>query len=144
VIAQAASQIQTDMRDRSAHYAAARSNLLALHKSGRLDEERLAGFARAGRFDETTIALSIMGDLPIGLVERAVSGQRTEQILVFAKATGLGWETTKQILMLQAGTRGSSRQELEQCGATFARLQPDTAKKAVQFYRLRERSAGNN
>jgi hypothetical protein len=114
-----------------------------LHQSGRLDETQLADFARGGKFDETTIALSILVNLPIGLVERAIINQRTEQVLVLAKATGLGWETTKEILLLQAGTNGSSTLEIDQCCASFARLQPDTAKKAIHFYRLRERALAN-
>jgi uncharacterized protein (DUF2336 family) len=140
VVAQAANQIQTETRDRSAVYGAARSHVLALHQSGRLDEPQLANFAQAGKFDEATIALSIMADLPIGLVERAISNKQTEQVLVLAKATDLGWETAKAILLLQAGTNGSSTPELDQCCATFARLRPDTAKKAIHFYRLRERA----
>jgi len=40
---------------------------------------------------------------------------------------------------MQAG-RGSSPYEIEQCLAKFNKLQPDTAKKAIQFYRLRERA----
>jgi len=31
-----------------------------------------------------------------------------------------------------------------QCCATYARLQPDTAKKAIQFYRMRERATTSN
>jgi hypothetical protein len=101
-------------------------------------------FARAGQFDEATIAISILADLPIGVVERAVANRRTEQILVLAKAIGMSWDTTKAILLLQAGAKGSSTDEIEQCRGTYARLQPDTAKKAIQFYRLRERATSSN
>lgn len=144
VVARASDQIQAEIRDGSAAYTAARRHVLTLHQSGMLAEEQLVEFARAGRFDEATIALSLMADLPIGVVERAVSNRRTEQLLVIAKAIGLSWEATKEILLLQAGTKGSSTHELDQCCATFARLQPDTAKKAIQFYRLRERAAKPN
>ena len=137
-IAQASSRIQTEMRARSAAYTAARTHVLALRRSGKLDEARLAEFARSGKFDEATVALAIMADLPIGLVERALTSRRTEQILVFVKAIDLGWETAKAILLLQAGTKGSSTSELDQCCATFARLSLDTAKKVIHFYRLRE------
>src|SRR5712672_601065 len=140
---EAADPIQTETRERSALYGTARAHVLSLHQSGRLDETQLADFARGGKFDETTIALSILANLPIGLVERAITNQRTEQVLVLAKATGLGWETTKEILLLQAGTSGSSTLEIDQCCASFARLQPDTAKKAIHFYRLRERALAN-
>jgi uncharacterized protein (DUF2336 family) len=143
VIAQASDQIQTDVREGSASYQTARARVLALHQSGRLDEAHLARFARAGRFDDTTIALAIMTDLPIGVVERAVVNRRTEQLLVLTKAIGLGWETAKAILLLQAGVGGSSTHEIDQCCASFARLQQDTAKKAIRFYRLRERAGPN-
>jgi uncharacterized protein (DUF2336 family) len=140
MIAQAANRIQTDIRERSAAYAAARAHVHSLHRSGKLNEAQLADLARSGKFDEATVALSIMADLPIGLVERALTSRRTEQILVFAKAIDLGWETAKAILLLQAGTKGSSTSELDQCCETFARLQPDTAKKVIHFYRLREKA----
>ncbi len=143
VVAKASDRIQTETRERSEVFGAARSRVLSLHQSGGLDEAQLADFAGAGKFDETTIAVSIMADLPIGLVERAITNNRTEQVLVLCKATGLGWETAKAILLLQAGTNGSSTPELDQCCATFARLQLDTAKKAIHFYRLRERAQAN-
>jgi uncharacterized protein (DUF2336 family) len=141
VITQAAIRLQAGMREGSPVYLAARARVLALRASGRLDEAALAGFARAGRFDETTVALSFMLDLPIGMIERAIVNRKTEQVLVLAKAIGLGWESAKALLLLRAGGKGSSTSEIEQCCETFARLQQDTAKKAIQFYRLRERAA---
>ena len=77
----------------------------------------------------------------VGLIERAITNRKTEQILVLAKAIGLGWDSARELLLLQAGVNGSSTPELDQCCATFARLQQDTARKALQFYRLRERAA---
>jgi uncharacterized protein (DUF2336 family) len=140
VITQASIRIQTDMREGSSAYAGARARMLALKEAGKLDEPALMTFAGAGRFDEASIALSLMADLPIGMIERAIANRKTEQILVLAKAIGLGWDCAKALLLLQAGVNGSSTPELDQCCATFVRLQQDTAKKALQFYRLRERA----
>src|SRR5262249_33462499 len=133
VIAQATTRLQKGLREVSNVYSEARERVIALHKAGELDEEKLAAYARAGRFDEATIALSLLADLPIGMIERAIAHQRTEQILVLAKAVGLGWDTTKEVVLLQAGARGSSAPELDQCCMTFARLRPETARKALQF-----------
>jgi uncharacterized protein (DUF2336 family) len=144
VIAQATSRLQSGLREVSTVYSAARERVVALHRGGRLDEAQLAVFAGDGRFDEATVALSLLADLPIGVIERAIANQRTEQILVLAKAIGLGWDTTKSVLLLQAGARGSSEPELDHCCETFARLRRDTAQKALRFYRLRERAAKTN
>jgi uncharacterized protein (DUF2336 family) len=140
VITQASIRIQTDMREASPVYAVARARLLALKQAGKLDETALMTFAGEGHFDEASIALSLMADLPIGMIERAISHRKTEQILVLAKAIGLGWECARALLLLQAGVNSSSTPELDQCCATFTRLQQDTARKALAFYRLRERA----
>ncbi len=144
VIAQASNQLQIGLREASEVYSVAQARVMALYRAGKLDEAKLAVFAGAGRFDEATIALSLMADLPIGMVERAVANRRTEQILVLTKAIGLGWDTTKAVLLLQAGAKGSSEPEINQCCETFARLRRDTAQKAIQFYRLRERATNVN
>jgi uncharacterized protein (DUF2336 family) len=140
MVAQASNQIQTQTREHSADFVAARSHVQFLHETGKLTKGQLETFAKEGKFDETIIALSLMCDLSVGLVERAMVDNRSEQVLVLAKAIGLAWDTTKALLLVQAGTKGSSTQEIEQCLARFNKLQPDTAKKAVQFYRLRERA----
>ncbi len=144
VIAQASSRLQTQLREGSIIYSAARARVMKLQRTGALDEAHLAAFAAAGRFDETTIALSLMANLPLGIIERAIANQRSEQILVLAKAIGFGWDTAKAILLLQAGAHGTTAPELDQCCETFARLRPDTAQKALQFYRLRERAVRTN
>jgi len=140
MVARAAERIQTETRDRSAQHAAARAHVQSLHEAGKLTVDELEAFARAGKFDETTIALSILCDLPIAPVERVVAQDWSEQVVVLARSIGLSWQTTKAILLLQAGARGGSSHELNQCQAQFSKLQQETAKKVVQFYRLRERA----
>lgn len=140
IVAQASHQIQTRAREKSAGYAAALAHVQSLHALGGLGEAQLAEFARAGKFDETSIALSFICKLPIALVERAFVDERSEQIIVIAKAFGLSWETVKAILLLQDKVKNDSKRKLDQHFETFTRLQVETAKKAIQFYRLRERA----
>jgi hypothetical protein len=116
----------------------------SLHSLGLLDEARLQEFAREGNFDRTAVALSLMCDLPIGLIERALVQSAPEQVLVFAKAIDLSWETAKAVLTLQAGRGGVTKDRLNQCFASFFRLQPKTARAALQFYRLREKAQGGS
>jgi uncharacterized protein (DUF2336 family) len=141
IVAQASNQIQTQAREKSASCAAAHAYVQSLHHSGRLDEMRLAEFACSGKFDETALALSMMCNLPIGVIERAFVDGRSEQILVLAKAIGLSWPTAKALLLLRAGGKNGSTCNFDLQFETFMRLKMETAKKAIQFYRLRARAA---
>lgn len=140
-VAEASDQIRAKARAGSNDFAQAQAYVGSLFSSGKLDEAQLDTFASEGSFDKVVVALSLMCDLPIGLVERALVQNQTEQILVLAKAIDLSWVTTVALLLLQAGVNGSSRQHLDQCFASFSRLQPKTAKTALQFYRMREKAS---
>jgi len=142
LVADASDKIQTEARNTVAGYAEKRTAIEALHAAGDLGPARLAAFARERLFDEAVITLSIMADLPTGLIERAIVSERPEQMLILAKAIGLPWETVKEILLLK-GQSGRSMHDIDKCAATFARLQAATAKQAINFYRLRERAAAS-
>jgi uncharacterized protein (DUF2336 family) len=140
LVAQAKSQIQTSIRENSASYAQARPIIEELHRTGALDGEMLAKFAQAGKFDEVTVALSLLCDLPVGHVERAIVHHRADHLMVLAKALGLSWETTRAILRMRGPSRGVSTAELEANAQSFAKLQQKTAVSAMNFYRLRARA----
>jgi len=138
MVAQAKSQVQTQIREGSESYAAARPYVESLHRSGELNEQRVQGFANDGKFDEITIALALLSELPVGHVERAFVHNQADHLLVIAKAIGLSWETTKAILLLRA-SHGSDK-DLGSHYVSFTKLQRTTATSALQFYRLRARA----
>lgn len=140
VVADASNEIQAVARAGSHEHTQALTHVQSLHSQALLDEARLIGFVREGSFDKTAVALSLMCDLPIGLIERALVQSEPEQLLVLAKAIDLSWETTKAVLILHAGRSGVAKERLDQCFASYFRLQPKTARTALQFYRLREQA----
>jgi uncharacterized protein (DUF2336 family) len=140
LVAQAKSQIQTQMRENSSSYAQARPHVEALHRSGGLNGDSLAGFAKAGKFDEVTVALSLLCDLPVGHIERAMVHHRADHLMVLAKAIGLSWETTRAILQMREPAKSVSGADMESNGLSFAKLQQKTAVSAMDFYRLRARA----
>jgi hypothetical protein len=85
-----------------------------------------------------------MCNVPAGLIERVLVQSEQEQLLVLAKAIELSWETTKALLTVHAGRGGLAKARLDHCFASFFRLQPKTARAALQFYRLRETPHGNS
>ncbi|MGX1320622.1 uncharacterized protein (DUF2336 family) [Bradyrhizobium sp. USDA 377] len=143
-IAEGSDELQSMARVGSSEHARALAEVRSLHSGGQLDEARVLGFIGERSFDKTAVALSLMTDLPIGAIERALVRSEPEQILILAKAIGLSWETTKAILTFQPGSaqesKERSKERLEECFASFLRLKPSTAKAALQFYRLRERA----
>lgn len=140
IVAQAKSQIQTRIRENSASYATAQAFVGSLHGSGELTEQRLLAFAQQGKFDEVTVALALMCNLPVGHIERAIVHNQADHLLVLAKAIGLSWETTKAILSMQSPTKNVIAAKLETHSASFQKLQPKSAIAAMQFYRLRARA----
>jgi len=140
-VAEVTDEIQARTRADSGAFSAARSHVEALHAAGELGEAQLHAFAGEGSFEKVAVALSLLCELPIGVVERAFVQKHTDQILVMAKAIGLSWVTTVALLLLQAGVNGSSRQQLDQCFASFSKLQTKTAQTALQFYRMRQKAS---
>ncbi len=141
MIKQAADQIQTKLRDKSSNYADARAHVEQLHKNGELTEDQLCEFARLRKFDETATALSLLTDLPIGAIERALVHDTGDQILVLVKSIAFSWKSAHALLTLQSSAGHRSDTDSAEYLDRFKRLRPETAKAAIQFYRLRERAA---
>ena len=135
LVAEAAKRVRDAVRQNSGQYAAALTRVEDLNRAGKLDEAQLKQFAEENAFDAVLVALSLKCDLPIALVERALADKRLDQLLVFAKAAELSWDTMRAILlMLKLGDINVQRD-------LFARLQSKTAKTALQYYRLRNRAS---
>ena len=143
-VAEASDEMLAMARAGSDEHAQAQAHVRSLHSFGLLDETRLQEFAREGSYDKTAVALSLMCDLPIGLIERALAQDDPEQLIVFAKASDLTWESAKALITVQAGRGGVTQERLNQCFASFFRLRPRTARTALQFYRLREKANGGS
>jgi uncharacterized protein (DUF2336 family) len=137
MIKQAADQIQTELREYSPGFEIARLHVEQLKKKGELTEAQVCKFAELRKFDETTAALALLTDLPIGAIERALVHDSGDQIIVLAKSIDFSWKSTRAILLLSGATyRANNDEDLER----FRRLKPETARSAIQFYRLRERA----
>jgi len=140
MVAQATDDIQANARAGSSEFSEAEHLVRELNTAGKLNEARIVAFADEGGFDKVVAALSLMCDLPVGVVERTFVQKQTEQIVVLARAIDLSWGTTLKLLLLHASVNGSSRQQIDVTFANFFRLQPATARTALKFYRMREKA----
>ncbi|MGO9046359.1 MAG: DUF2336 domain-containing protein [Xanthobacteraceae bacterium] len=137
VVAEVAGGIRENTRKSSPDFAAAQAAVEQLHRLRRIGEAEVCQYARERKFEETAIALSILCDTPIDVVERALLDPGAEIVLILAKVAGLSATTTKTILLLRAADRGMSAKDLDQALASFHRLQPDTARRVLGFFRTR-------
>ncbi len=137
VVAEVVGGLRNEARNASPDFAAAQAAVERQNRIRRLGEAEIYQYARERKFEETAIALSILCDTPIDVVERALLDPGAEIVLILAKVAGLSSTTTKAILLLRAADRGMSAKDLDTALASFNRLQPDTARRVLGFFRTR-------
>jgi uncharacterized protein (DUF2336 family) len=137
VVAEVAGGIRTEVLKASPDFAAAQLAVERQNRIRRIGEAEIYQYARDRKFEETAIAISIMCNTPVDVVERALLDPGAEIVLILAKVAGLSPTTTKAILLLRAAERGMSAKDLDQALASFNRLQTDTAKRVLSFFRTR-------
>jgi uncharacterized protein (DUF2336 family) len=139
----ASDELQCRSRHVSPEYLAARAHVELLQEFQSLSESRLQAFATANRFSETTIALSLMCDVPVAIVKRAITHSHCDQLLVLTKSIGVSFDTVKAILSMQTKEKDGICSDLEEISASFSKLSQETARKTLQYYRLRARTLSN-
>jgi uncharacterized protein (DUF2336 family) len=139
VMAEVVGGIREDIRNASPAFAAAEAAVERQNRIRRIGESEIYQYARDRKFEETAIALSLLCDTPIDVVERALLDPGAEIVLILAKVAGLSSTTTKAILLLRAADRGMSTEDLERALMSFNRLQPETAQRVLGFFRTRSK-----
>lgn len=120
-------------------FAPAQRAILALHRSGGLNESALLGFAKAYRYEESVAALSAMSGVKIATLDRLMSGDRHDPVLILGKAIRLEWATVRALILLRLGpARVPSPTDIENVRSNFVRLMPSTAARVVSFWQTRQ------
>lgn len=133
VLADVSTSLSGDVAARSA--ASAKAAIWALRDEGKLDSSMLRDFASNGRFAETIAALAAMADVPIETVERLVTGERPDPVLILGRCLDLNWSTVRVILTTIH--QRLAPVTLEIAHANFERLSQPTASRLVQYWRTR-------
>jgi uncharacterized protein (DUF2336 family) len=118
-------------------YSAAMRMIEALRQEGKLNEVALVDFAKQARYEETVAALASLCTVPIEVVDRLMSGDRPDPVLILCKSAGWGWPTVKAIIIARPGGHNTSNQGLDTAYANFERLSPTTAQRVMRFWQVR-------
>jgi uncharacterized protein (DUF2336 family) len=120
-----------------ANYTVALAAVRALHKERKLTERDIAEFARTGIYEEKIAALATLCAVPVEVVDRLISSERADSVLILARAAGFGWPTVRAIIIARPGPKPSS-QALDAAKENFERLTAATARRVVRFWQMRQ------
>ncbi len=125
----------------SKSYFAAKKAVMALHRDGNLGENEIWDYAMSHKTEEVTVALSILCALSADVVERTLTDNNREMIMILAKTLQLSWSTTMALLFLGAPGHRIVAGDLEGLKKAFDRLDMETAKDVLRTYRSRKELA---
>jgi uncharacterized protein (DUF2336 family) len=121
------------------NFVPAQHAILALHNAGELNEAALLNFAKSFKYEESIAALSAMSAVKIATLDRLISGERYDPILIVGKTIGLEWATVRALILLRQGpNRIAAPADLETARINFTRLMRSTAARIVSFWRARQ------
>src|SRR5499427_6368368 len=135
VLAQVTDEVAAKAAPRN--YAAKLAAVRALHSQHKLKETDIAEFAKSGKYEETIAALVILCAVPVEVVDRLMSGERADPVLILARANGFGWSTVKAILNARPGAKPSPH-AFDVARDNFERLTVTTAQRVARFWQVRQ------
>jgi uncharacterized protein (DUF2336 family) len=125
-------------REERRDFLPAQRTVLKLHREGMLGEGALLNFARAFKYEESVAALSAMTGVKIETLDRLISGDRYDPLLIAGKAIDVEWATVRALILLRLGpNRTTSPADIENARVNYARLMPSTAQRVVAFWKTR-------
>ena len=139
VLAKVSGEVAANASPRN--YAAALATVRALYKDGKLGEAEVVDFANAGKYEETIAAMATLSSVPVEVVDRLMGGERSDPILIMARAAGFTWQSVRAIITSRPGAKGTANSSLEAAKENFDRLTAATAQRVVRFWQVRQGAA---
>ena len=129
-----ATAMQREAREASQEHAVAAREAKRRFALRPVTEAAVHSGARAQEFDKTAVALARLGRFPLDLVERALTDQGEDMVLLFAKAAGCSWTTARELLAMYAANRQMTPDDVTQCFERYKKLTVKTAQSIVRFH----------
>jgi hypothetical protein len=132
-----AGELQSKFGPVSRTYFVAKRLVTTQHRSGNLNEASISGYALSHKVEEVTIGLSLLCALPVDVIERVLINRDRQMLLILAKALAFSWATTMALLFLGAKDHRITARDLADLEREFGRLNVETSKSILKFYRTR-------
>ena len=125
--------MQHEARAASDAYATAEREARTRFRVKAVSEASVHAPARAQEFEKTVVALARLGRFPVALVERALIDEGDDMLILFAKAAGCSWTTTREMLTMYAADRKLTPDDITRSFERFRKLSTATARSIVRF-----------
>ena len=117
-------------------FSAAQTKVKGMASAGELSETKLAEIARSRAYCDTVVALSELTAVSVDVVDRLMTGDRPDPILILCKATGYSWPTARDIILARTGGRARASTDIDTAHANFDKVSEATAKRVVRFWQM--------
>jgi uncharacterized protein (DUF2336 family) len=104
-----------------------------------LDDAAVYNFAESKKFDEVTVALAVLNDMPVEMTARLMEGPRADLLLIPCRSGRLNWPTVESILRNRPGGQPIDEKTLEVAERDYRKLSMETAQRTVRFWQLHNR-----
>jgi uncharacterized protein (DUF2336 family) len=94
-----------------------------------LDDAAVYNFAEANKFDEVTVALAVLNDMPVEMTARLMEGLRADLLLIPCRSGRLNWPTVESILRNRPGVHPIDDKTLEVAERDYRKLSMETAQR---------------
>jgi hypothetical protein len=109
------------------------SELVALNRTGKLNDSVVNRFAVRGEYTHVVAALALKADVKVEAIEPLLEPDRVYGLIVACKAARLTWSTTTMIVRNRPNCPPSTDRELEQCVAVFESLLLSVAQWTIRW-----------
>jgi uncharacterized protein (DUF2336 family) len=122
-------------------FQAAKAFVELLREKGELDETTLFEFARARKYEETAVALSLLSSASLEIIKPLMNSPRDDGLLIPCKVADCKWETVNAILATKLASDSAPKVGQEKLKIDFAKLSKSNAQRLLRFWQVREVSA---
>jgi uncharacterized protein (DUF2336 family) len=126
-------KVQAVTRD----YTKAKEIVAPLAKAQTLGDDIVFEFAKNSQFEEVVVSLAVLTGMTIDPAARLLTSEPTNTLLIVSRALSLTWPTVKALVGLRNAGHIVAPQDLEDIRMQFIRLNPETAKQGLKFYKMR-------
>ena len=129
----AASAGQNVARPKAIDYTQAQSEVVALNRTGKLNDFIVNRFAVRGEYTHVVAALALKADVKVEAIAPLLESDRMYGLIVACKAARVTWSTTTMIVRNRPGCPPATQRELDQCVAIYESLLLSVAQWTIRF-----------